>query len=121
MNTETNQTRGSDTLQAQVETSVRDLLSGAEDLLRTTASYSGAEIEAARSRLKGQLDAVREQTDWYEQSIFDHYRRVSETTDKYVRNHAWQTIGAAAALGVLLGKSLMSATKPHGVLPFRKR
>lgn len=120
MSTEINQTRDSDKLQAQIETSVRDLLSGAEDLLRTTAGYGGAEIEAARKRLKGQLDAIREQTDWYEQSIFDHYRRVSETTDKYVRDHAWQTVGAAAALGVLVGRSLMSAGKMRDVLPFRK-
>lgn len=125
MNTETvkdpsNNNNDSDALRAQVETNVRELLSGAEELLRTTASYSGAEIEAARSRLKGQLDAVREQTDWYEQLVSDNYRRISEATDKYVRNHAWQTIGAAAALGVLLGKSLMSTTKLHDVLPFRK-
>jgi ElaB/YqjD/DUF883 family membrane-anchored ribosome-binding protein len=110
----------SDALRAHVETNVRELLSGAEELLRTTASYSGAEIEAARSRLKGQLDAVREQTDWYEQLISDNYRRVSQATDKYVRNHAWQSIGAAAALGVLLGKSLMSTTKLHDVFPFRR-
>jgi len=120
MNIETNQPQDSDETHAEVEASVRDLLLGVEDLLRTTAAYGGAEIEAARSRLKTQLDAIRERTDWYEQSVFDHYRRVSETTDKYVRAHAWQTIGAAAALGVLLGKSLMSATKLHDVPPVRK-
>lgn len=44
---------GSDTL--------RELVSGTENLLRSTASYGGAEIEAARDRLKHQLDAARVQ------------------------------------------------------------
>ena len=37
---------------ARVSDSFQELLAGTEDLLRSTASYTGSEIEAARERLQ---------------------------------------------------------------------
>ena len=45
---------------ARVSDSFQELLAGTEDLLRSTASYTGSEIEAARERLKRQLAEARE-------------------------------------------------------------
>ena len=44
----------------RVSDSLHELLAGTEDLLRSTASYTGSEIEAARARLTRQLAEARE-------------------------------------------------------------
>jgi ElaB/YqjD/DUF883 family membrane-anchored ribosome-binding protein len=93
---------------------VGELVASAEDLLRSTASYSGAEIEAARIKLKGQLDSVRERAGLAGYSFTRGVRQVSQATDGYVRDHTWSTVGAAAAVGVLAGICLMSTPRGNG-------
>ncbi|HEY9270968.1 MAG TPA: DUF883 family protein, partial [Achromobacter sp.] len=44
----------------RVSDSFHELLAGTEDLLRSTATYTGSEIEAARARLKRQVAEARE-------------------------------------------------------------
>ncbi|HYG43774.1 MAG TPA: DUF883 domain-containing protein [Bordetella sp.] len=87
---------------------LRELVSGVEDLLRSTASYSGTEIESTRDRLKRQLDMAREQADAWERTAVGRYRQASAATDGYVHDHAWKTAGLAIILGVAIGACLAS-------------
>lgn len=87
---------------------MRDLISGTEDLLRSTASYSGSEIESARDKLKHQLDAARDQARGWERAAWDRARVVSHATDEYVHENAWKSIAGAVLLGVLAGICMMS-------------
>jgi ElaB/YqjD/DUF883 family membrane-anchored ribosome-binding protein len=91
-----------------VATSLRDLASGAEDLLRSTASYTGDEIEVARKRLKRQLEAARDIGDDWTQNAKERYRQASALTDEYVHENAWKSIGVAVLLGLALGACLMA-------------
>lgn len=88
--------------------SMRDLISGTEALLRSTASYSGSEIESARDKLKLQLDAAREQAKGWERAAWERAREVSHATDEYVHENAWKTVAGAALIGLLAGACLMS-------------
>lgn len=83
-----------------------DLMTGIEDLLRSTATYSGTEIESSRDRLKRQLQAAREHTDAWDRSAVNRYRRVSSATDGYVHDHAWKTAGLAILVGIAVGACL---------------
>lgn len=94
---------GSDTL--------RDLVSGTENLLRSTASYGGAEIEAARDRLKHQLDAARAEARVRGRHAWRRAREVSAATDDYVHEHAWKTIASAVLVGALAGICLMADSR----------
>ncbi|MNT53703.1 hypothetical protein D3C72_1908000 [compost metagenome] len=87
---------------------MRDLISGTEDLLRSTASYGGSEIEAARDKLKHQLEAAREQAKGWERAAWDRAREVSHATDEYVHENAWKSVAGAALIGVLAGICMMS-------------
>ncbi|SEI45175.1 YqjD family protein [Achromobacter sp. NFACC18-2] len=87
---------------------MRDLISGTEDLLRSTASYSGTEIEAARDKLKQQLDAARDHARGWERAAWNRAREVSHATDEYVHENAWKSIAGAALIGVLAGICMMS-------------
>jgi len=82
---------------------LQELLSGVEDLLRSTASHTGDEIEGARSRLRGQLEQVRDQARDWERHARRRTRRAARHADHYVHENAWKTVGVAALIGVLLG------------------
>ncbi|MBO9353815.1 DUF883 family protein [Bordetella petrii] len=92
----------------RIKGGLRELVAGVEDLLRSTASYSGADIESTRDRLKRQLDIAREQAQDWERSAVGRYRQVSSATDEYVHDHAWKTAGLAIILGIAIGACLAS-------------
>ena len=92
---------------ARVSDSFQELLAGTEDLLRSTASYTGSEIEAARAaqapagrgpRIGGRVETAARQ----------RARRASVYADEVVHEHAWKSAGVAALVGVLLGCCLAS-------------
>lgn len=90
----------------KVTTSLRELMAGTEELLRSTASYTGEEVERARQRLKTQLENARSMAGTWESTAAERYRHVADATDEYVHENAWKSIGLAALVGVLLGACL---------------
>jgi ElaB/YqjD/DUF883 family membrane-anchored ribosome-binding protein len=94
----------------KVSSNLRELIAGTEELLRSTASYTGEEIEHARQRLKTQLDAARSTAGAWENNAAERYRRAAGYTDEYVHENAWKSIGVAALVGLLLGACLASGS-----------
>lgn len=92
----------------RVSDSFQELLAGTEDLLRSTASYTGSEIEAARARLKQQLADARESAGDWEGAARERARRAKVYADEYVHEHAWKSVGVATLVGVLLGCCLLA-------------
>ncbi|SSW72252.1 DUF883 family protein [Achromobacter agilis] len=92
----------------RVSDSFEELLAGTEDLLRSTASYTGSEIEAARARLRRQMAEARESAAEWPGVARERARRASLYADEYVHEHAWKSVGVAALVGALLGCFLMS-------------
>jgi ElaB/YqjD/DUF883 family membrane-anchored ribosome-binding protein len=92
----------------KVAASLRDLMAGTEELLRSTASYTGEEVERARDRLKTQLENARSMAGTWESTAAERYRYVADATDEYVHENAWKSIGMAAVVGLLLGACLSS-------------
>ena len=92
----------------RVKTSLKDLIEGTEDLLRSTAAYSGSEVEAVRNRLKHQLESARRQFHQGERAAKRRYRQISHTTGDYVQSHPWTISGVAVAVGVLIGACLLA-------------
>ena len=86
--------------------SLHELQEKAKQLLQDTASYTGADIEAARGRLKRQLEAVRDlkaQQGWLNAVCCGP---VSRAVNQCVHQHTWTAIGAAALLGMMAGHCL---------------
>lgn len=78
------------------------LVDSAEELLRTTADYTGEEVVAAREKFTQQLDVARGAAVELEAKAVDQYRRASEHTEEYVRTNPWKALGIAAVAGALL-------------------
>ncbi len=92
----------------EVAGNIKELISSADELIRSTAAYSGAEIEAARDRLKVQLELARMEAGTYRQSLKESYQTVSRATDECVHKHAWTAVCFAGVIGLLMGKCLSS-------------
>ncbi len=79
------------------------LATDAEELLRATASQTGERVDAARARVEERLRASRDKLAKLEQDVVEHTRATARATDQMVREHPWESVGIAAAVGFLLG------------------
>ncbi|WP_144639495.1 YqjD family protein [Bordetella genomosp. 13] len=98
----------------RVKRSLRDLTDSADDLLRATASYGGAEMESARDRLKQQMERAREHAGVWERSAVDRYHRLADNAGTYVQENTGKVIGVGLALGLLAGIVLMCSSSGNG-------
>jgi ElaB/YqjD/DUF883 family membrane-anchored ribosome-binding protein len=75
----------------------------AEDLLKATANQTGDKIGAARTRAEERLREARRKLGEMEGNIMDRTRETARATDQLVHKNPWQSVGIAAAVGVMLG------------------
>lgn len=89
----------------------RELIASTEALLRSTASYTGAEIEAARENLRLQLEAAKEQTGRLNRVAAEKIGKASTIADEYAHNNPWRLLGAAAVVGAIAGFCLTGSRR----------
>jgi len=90
--------------QRRIAQHFRELVASTEDLLRSTAEYTGDEVEAARSRLAEQLDIARGAVEeWEHSGLRERAAHWQEAADRCVHDHAWAAIGVAAGVGLVAG------------------
>lgn len=87
----------------QLLSNLRRVVSDAEDLLAATAGQTDSRIAELRARAKENLSVAREKLADADAVVRARARHAAEATDEYVHDHPWSAIGAAAAVGVLLG------------------
>lgn len=90
---------------------MKELIAAIEELLRSTASYTGAEIEAARARLTEQLEIAKDDALRWKSLAREKVRHASECTDEYAHEHPWRLVGIAAAVGVIAGHCLLGGSR----------
>ena len=78
------------------------MVSDAEDLLAATAGQTDSKITELRAR-KENLLIARERLADADAAMRERARRAAAVTDEYVHDHPWSSIGAAAAIGMLIG------------------
>lgn len=61
------------------------------------------EVTAIRERLRERLDDTRRRIGDLQYESVERARRAARHTDEYVHDHPWHAVGAAAALGLVLG------------------
>lgn len=89
---------------------VKDLVHGSEELLRSTASYTSAEINDAREKLRKQVDAARHAVGDWNSTARDRYHRATAATDEYVHERPWAVAGIALVVGIVIGHCLRSGS-----------
>ena len=92
----------------QLVSSLRRVVSDAEDLLSATADSTDGKVGVLRERVRDSLLVAREKLHDADSAVRFQARRAAEATDEYVHDNPWSSIGAAAALGLLIGVLLGS-------------
>jgi ElaB/YqjD/DUF883 family membrane-anchored ribosome-binding protein len=90
-----------------------ELLSSVEELLSTTASVAGAEVDAVREKLKQQLQAARRRgraSRWESEARRAYYSALNGA-DECIHKHPWEVSTIALVGGILLGACLGSSRR----------
>jgi ElaB/YqjD/DUF883 family membrane-anchored ribosome-binding protein len=82
---------------------IRVLVSDAEELLKSTATYSGEGINAARVKFRATLESFKERVVDAQSAAVGKVKETVKATDGYVRENPWKMVGVAAAIGLVVG------------------
>jgi ElaB/YqjD/DUF883 family membrane-anchored ribosome-binding protein len=80
-----------------------DVLGEAEALLRQAAKETGDKASDLRSQVEAKLLAAKVKLQDLQDDAIDQAKAAARATDDYVRDNPWQAIGAAVAVGFLVG------------------
>lgn len=79
------------------------ILQEAELLLQEASQAGGKDAEALYARAVERLRSAKTRLVEVEQVAVAKAKQAAKVTDAYVHEHPWQAIGAAAAIGALVG------------------
>ena len=87
----------------QLSSDFGTLVSDAEELLKSTASYSGDAVNSARDKFKGTLDHFKGRVSEAQKNVVGKIDYAATATDTYVHENPWRIAGVAALVGVVIG------------------
>ena len=82
---------------------LRTVVADAEALVAATAHDVSDKARSARERAAASLEHARERLEQLEAGLRERAQAAADEADRFVREHPWQSIGIAAAAGVVLG------------------
>ncbi|TMH63821.1 MAG: DUF883 domain-containing protein [Betaproteobacteria bacterium] len=80
-----------------------EMLTEAEDLMKRAASETGDRAKDLRSQVEAKLLAARSRLQEMQGDALDSAKAAARVTDDYVHDNPWAAIGAAAAVGFIVG------------------
>lgn len=86
-----------------ISTHLQALADEAEALLKASARAGDDKLSAARSRLADELAHIRTRLGELEGKAESRVKAAAQRTDETVHTHPYAAMGAAAAVGLLLG------------------
>lgn len=87
----------------QLLADMRVVVGDLESMLKATANSADEDIRALSDRLRDRLSIAKARLLDAEHEMLERGRQFARTTDDYVHQHPWSSIGAAAGIGLLLG------------------
>jgi ElaB/YqjD/DUF883 family membrane-anchored ribosome-binding protein len=82
---------------------IQNVVSDAQDLLKTVQDQGSDKIGEMRAKVQTQIEAARQTLTELQQSVQDGAKVAMTTTDEYVRSNPWRAVGISAAVGALVG------------------
>lgn len=79
------------------------VLADTRELIEVTAGSAEERVHELRGRLEERLDTVLLQMEHTETLLRLRTHEMAESAHEYVRQHPWQSVGAAAGITFLLG------------------
>lgn len=91
------------TSSGQVGRDVQNVVSEAQDLLKTVKEEGASRLDDVKSKVASQYDAARDKFGEIQTTVQDGAKAAMTTTDQYVRGNPWAAVGIAAAVGAVIG------------------
>ena len=82
---------------------VKTLMTDADDIVKAMASTTGEKAAELAEKLRGKLRSAKDKMGDAQVIIADKTKAAARATDDYVHDNPWQAVGAAAAVGFVLG------------------
>jgi ElaB/YqjD/DUF883 family membrane-anchored ribosome-binding protein len=79
------------------------VIADTEELMKSVTNESGGTAQDLRTKIEQNLKQAKEYLEDFEDSIIDKSKTAARATDEYVHENAWQTIGLAVGIGILIG------------------
>jgi len=79
------------------------VLNEAEDMLSRAANETGEKAKDLRSQVEAKLLKAKLRMQEIEGQAMDRAKEAARATDDFVHEHPWQSIGIAAAVGIVVG------------------
>ena len=80
-----------------------DVLSDIEDLIKSTTSLTGEDLNRAKAKLNARVTDAKNSLQDMGGGMVDQARETADRTNVYVHDQPWQAIGIGAGVGLLAG------------------
>ena len=87
----------------QLLADMRVVVNDLESMLKATANSADSEVRALGDRLRDRLAVAKARLVDAEHALLEKGRQIARSTDDYVHENPWRSIGIAAGVGLLLG------------------
>jgi ElaB/YqjD/DUF883 family membrane-anchored ribosome-binding protein len=87
----------------QLASDIHVLVSDAEELLKSTAAYSGESVNAARVKFQATLENVKGRVAAAQSAAMGKVNETAKASYDYVRENPWKMVGVAVAVGLVVG------------------
>lgn len=81
----------------------KNFVADIEDLLKSSASLTGDELEKAKAKINDRISQAKESLADAKDTIVEKAKKTACATDEYVHEHTWTAVGAGAAVGLFVG------------------
>lgn len=99
MNANEISTESRDKLMGELKSVIKD----AEEMMRNTEQQAGEGFKAARAKFESTLRSAKSELVRLEETIVERAKDAMHTTDEYVKDHPWQSVGLGACVGLIVG------------------
>jgi ElaB/YqjD/DUF883 family membrane-anchored ribosome-binding protein len=82
---------------------IQNVVSDAQDLLKTVQSEGENRLSEVRTKVQSQLEAARQTLTELQSTVQAGAQQAMDTTDAYVRTNPWRAVGISAGVGALIG------------------
>ena len=93
----------STSVQEQLVSDIKSVISEGEEILSATADQAGEKIGNLRERIKMRLADSKVRLIHAEEVLLAKTKATAQATDEFVHESPWTSIGIAAGVGVLIG------------------
>jgi len=87
----------------QVGRDVQNVVTEAQELLKTVKEEGASQIDKMKTKVSAQLDTAKQKFGEIQQTVQDGAKIAMNETDAYVRANPWTAIGIGAAVGAVIG------------------